>query len=621
MSVCAAAAALLLLALVHPTAGAQLQPQGSAGSGSQGQEPPLQARQPDTVATSQLEGRQSQQVISAQQPSLGQPEAADSGAANPSVQIQDGAYGREDSAAQSPNADVEAPGVNDWIPPNGYIPYPVPAAAEQPPGNPQYEEPRQFAVPYAAYEDAPGPYADAAANQAFQAWYAAQRQQRKPPFPLPYVFNYYPRVVSNTAEGYAPHRHRPAGGAAASGLKNEAPTGLSSMRNNDNVEVADGWPKDVLVPFPSNLAQSELGSQVPHDSSIEGNAFPEAIPGAGAIDNKTGKSRAARDESTKSTHSDKGLAHYRKSSSKPHYAKPQEFVDPANFVLGNILPGSILAGIGPRGNISGKDVPINISAYAKAPGDFGPLPAFLLPPTQVIHAGNNLTLFYFQLDNSTLKSKPGFSALRSEVSEHATNNVAKDEHAEDHHSEHDHEEDHHRENDHGPSDHAVEDHAEIGHAGEGDHVVGSDSHGDKPADPSEGAPSPSLLNRAQRSADDGTFLGKLSEWACLGRTVNGETVYCDSILDYARLVAVLGTATIVVTIIFVLLIHGWARKDDDEASRKKAPADAAADDEERTPLRARNDEGADDMDYDFRADKSKRLLVEFLKRDIRRKPL
>lgn len=587
MSVCAQSvvAALLILTLVYSSTGAQLQPQASAGSGdgaSQGQGPPLQVQQSDTA--SQL-GDQQSQVAAQEYPLAQQPGVAveqGSGAANPSVQIPEGVYGREEYPAEGPPTD-------DWVPPPGYVQYPVPPPAEQPQGNRQYDEsPANGQLPA-------GPYWDARANEAFQAWFAAQRQKQQP-VPLPYMFNYYPNSLSNVAAGYAPYRPGAARRSILHDKKYVAPVKGSYSNSR---EAAVGWPRDVLVPFPSQILQGEpghLGAGLP---SVEDHASLET---GGAAANKSVISRIARED----RHNDTNLVHYRKHPSRPPDLSafgdigPNDFaggnVGPGNVALGSFLPDSVVRTLG---NISSKGIPANIAAGAS--GDMGTLPAFLLPPKQVIHAGNNLTFFYFQLDNSTLKSNPGYRGLRSQVNAQESGGYkAADEHSGEHHEE-----------DHGQDHHAVDHHPpEGGHGEESDHAADSGGlHGAHPATTEQS--SGSTLSRSQRSADDGTVLGKLSEWACLGRTVDGETVYCDSVLDYARLLAVIGTAALVVTVAFVFVIHSMAKKRNDD--EKKVRADTVADEEERVPLKA---DDCDHIECDFRDDSPRRLFVQILKRDM-----
>uniref|UniRef100_A0A131YL66 Transmembrane protein n=1 Tax=Rhipicephalus appendiculatus TaxID=34631 RepID=A0A131YL66_RHIAP len=585
MSVCAQSvvAALLILTLVVSSTGAQLQPQASAGSGdgaSQGQEPPLQVQQSDTASQP---GDQQSRVAAQEYPLAQQPGVVvdqSSGAANPSVQIPEGVYGREE---------YPAPPTDDWVPPPGYVRYPVPPPAEQPQGNRQYDESQtNRQVPA-------GPYWDARANEAFQAWFAAQRQKQQP-MPLPYMFNYYPNSLSNVPEGYAPYR--PGAGRRSTLLDKKYVAPVKGSYSNSRGEAAVGWPRDALVPFPSQILRGEPGHLVAGLPSVEDHASLET--GGAAANNKSVISRMARED-----HNDTSLVHLRKHSPRPPDLSASGNVGPNNFAGGNVGPGNVPFGsflpdsvVRTLGNISSKGIPANIAAGAS--GDMGTLPAFLLPPKQVIHAGNNLTFFYFQLDNSTLKSNPGYRVLRNQANAQASGGEkAADEHSGEHHEE-----------DHGQDHHAVDHHHPEGHAETSDHGADSgDQHGAHPATTEQS--SGSTLSRSQRSVDDGTFLGKLSEWACLGRTVDGETVYCDSVLDYARLLAVIGTAALVVTVAFVFVIHSMAKKRDDD--EKKVRADMAADEEERVPLKA---EDCDHIECDFRDDSPRRLFVQILKRDM-----
>ncbi|KAH6933032.1 hypothetical protein HPB50_011575 [Hyalomma asiaticum] len=605
MSVCAqfVVAALLLLTLVFSSAGAQLQPQASAGSGdgaSQGQEAPLRVQQSEAPGQS---GNQQSQNAAQEYQLAQQPEVAvdqGSGAANPGVQIPEGVNGREEYTGQSPPAETP----EEWVPPAGYVPYPVPLPAEQPQENPQYDESPPLALPEGTRRQVPaGPYWDERANEAFQAWSAAQRQKPQR-MPLPYMVNYYPNSLSNVAESYAPYRPVAARHSTKLAQKYVAPAKVPY--SNGRAEAAVGWPRDVLVPFPSQLIHSEPGHLAPGISASEDHTSLET---SGSAANASVVSRLAREDRTKYHHNDTSLVHYRRHSSKPPGLSALGDVAPSGFVGGNVRPGNIVLGsflpdsvIRTLGNISSKGIPANFAAGAS--GDLGTLPAFLLPPKQVIHTGNNLTFFYFQLDNATSKSNPGFRVLRNEANARESSVYkAAEEHKEEHHEE-----------DHGQDHHAGDEHPEDRHAAESDHVADSgDQHDAHPAPADHG--SASSLSRSQRSADDGTFLGKLSEWACLGRTVDGETVYCDSVLDYARLLSVLGAAALVVTVAFVFAIRSSVKKRDDDASEKKAPADAAADEEERVPLTADN-EDCDHIECDFRDDGPRRLFVQILKRDM-----
>lgn len=584
MSVCAQSvvAALLTLTLVVLSTGAQLQPQASAGSGDgarQGQEPPLQVQQSDTASQP---GDQQSRVAAQGYPLAQEPGVAvdqGSGAANPSVQIPEGVYGREEYPAEGPSTD-------DWVPPPGYVQYPVPPPAEQPQGNRQYDEsPTNRQLPA-------GPYWDARANEAFQAWFAAQRQKQQP-VPLPYMFNYYPNSLSNVAEGYAPYRPGAARRSTLLDKKYVAP--VKGSYSNSRGEAAVGWPSDVLVPFPGQILQGEPGHLVAEVPSVQDHASVET-DGA-AANNRLAISRKAREDH----HNDTNLAHFRKLSSRPPDLSAFGNIGLNDFAGGNAVPGNVAFGsflpdsvVRALGNFSSKGIPANIAAGAS--DDIGTLPAFLLPPKQVIHAGNNLTFFYFQLDNSTLKSNPGYRVLRNQAN---ALYKAAEEHSGEHHEE-----------DHGQDHHAIDHHPTEGHVEARDHAADSgDQHDAHPATTEQS--SGSSLSRSQRSVDDGTFLGKLSEWACLGRTVDGETVYCDSVLDYARLLAVLGTAALVVTVAFVFVIHSMAKKRDED--EKKVRADMAADEEERVPLKA---DDCDHIECDFRDDSPRRLFVQILKRDM-----
>lgn len=115
-----------------------------------------------------------------------------------------------------------------------------------------------------------------------------------------------------------------------------------------------------------------------------------------------------------------------------------------------------------------------------------------------------------------------------------------------------------------------------------------------------------VLGRRQRSVEDGSVLGKLSEWACMGRTIDGETVYCDSILDYAKLLGVLVGVTAVVTVSFVFLIHVTP-------VARKTKEGTCLDDDEETGLLPEDEDHPDELKCDFRDDTAKRLFIEILK--------
>lgn len=602
MNVCAHCGAPLLLALavLLATAGAQLQPDAGYAEDGAVQDQGQQRQQQDQL--SPLGDVQPHNAGGARDQAQRQADAVGN-AAPPAGQIEDGTGGDASAGGQVARADSQ-PLDNGWDPAIGSdVPYGQQPVPMEPTGDsPQYEQPVFFPLPDSAGRAFPAPLPDdARPGEAFQAWYAAQEQlrrkhaQQRPSMPLPYVFSYYPYFASNAAAGYAPYIL-----GATRRASHAAPKDSNLQSTNSDGKVVAGWPKDAYVRFPSPLVQADHGSAEAQISSFGNNALGLESNSAAGANRSARHSSLHSHNGNKPDHSDSSLSHYNKSSSKPHhseilrYPAPGSVIAgiPGNFVLSDLIPGHAAAnGVAYATNISGNNLfPGYIAPGSGAPG--GPFPAFLLPPKKVIHAGKNLTLFYFELNKNMTSKSNAASLVRSKVDNPASNDHAEDHQAHDDRSTadgqgeaSDHEAGHHEAEDHEANEHASTDN---------DHHDAEDK----------------TQSRAQRSANDRSFLTKLSEWACLGRrTANGEAVYCDSIFGYARILAVLVGVTVVVTFGFVLLIHGWARK-------KKPADDEAADREERAPLTAENDD--DQIECDFRDDSAKRLFVQILKRDMKR---
>lgn len=114
----------------------------------------------------------------------------------------------------------------------------------------------------------------------------------------------------------------------------------------------------------------------------------------------------------------------------------------------------------------------------------------------------------------------------------------------------------------------------------------------------------------RRSGDSGSFLGMLSEWACMGRTIYKQTVYCDSIMDYARLLGVLVGIVALVTVSFVVMIRLTHLTE----TRKMY----SGDEDGKTGLLCHDVKTLDEVECDFRDDSVKRLFVQMLKLDTDR---